>query len=418
MPSSLFFFFDRSDRFRWGLISLFALLLIAPVSLLSGQGREIELPEITGRGVQPGVRTVFLQSEQEDLQRLVTQVFRTHGAFRLANSAGQADFTFRFTPSGNNQIVLTIESGQPAQTQHRSTVTGRSMRNATLRAADRAVRLTMDMPGYFSGQLSFVRHQGRSREIFISDMGLGESRQLTRDGSDSLSPRWSPDGSRLLYTSYFNTGFPDIFLINLANQSRESLVNLRGTNTGARFSPDGARIAMVLSGGGNGEIFISNERGRNLRRLTQAGSVSSSPTWSPDGRHLVFASDRSGRPQLYFINADGSGMRRIPTNTSGYCAEPDWNWVNPRQIAYTAARSRRFDIVVHDVRSNEHRWITSGPHDSVHPRWLADGRHIIFTARTAQTDVLTIVDTETGKTTPLHPASAGRLSQPDYLSPR
>ena len=77
-------------------------------------------------------------------------------------------------------------------------------------------------------------------------------------GPQSIMPRWSPDGRKILYTGYFQTGAPDIFEIDTATQQRKPFVSLKGTNTSARFSPDGSLVAMILTGEGNSEVYVSN----------------------------------------------------------------------------------------------------------------------------------------------------------------
>jgi TolB protein len=62
--------------------------------------------------------------------------------------------------------------------------------------------------------------------------------------------------------------------------------------------------------------------------------------------------------------------------------------------------------------------VSKAPSDAVEPTWLADGRHLIFTARSANMRALWILDTENGKATALSNGSAGMLSQASVLDPR
>src|SRR5204863_7528466 len=113
---------------------------------------------------------------------------------------------------------------------------GSTLRNALLRAADFAVEKTngIGLRGFFTGRLAFISQRSGKSEICISDLFLGEAKQLTHDRALALSPRWSPDGARIIFTSYFKTGAPDIFLWDLASNRRDTYLSLRGTNMGAR----------------------------------------------------------------------------------------------------------------------------------------------------------------------------------------
>src|SRR5690606_30885121 len=140
----------------------------------------------------------------------------------------------------------------------------------------------------------------------------------------------------------------DIFMIDLNSLQRTTFVSFKGTNSGARFSPDGQQVAMVLSGEGNPEVYVSNAEGRRVSRRTRTSAVEASPTFSPDGSQLLFTSDAAGGPQLCTMPAAGGTARRVPTNISGYCAEPDWNHADPNKIAFTMRIGKGFQIGVYD----------------------------------------------------------------------
>jgi TolB protein len=226
---------------------------------------------------------------------------------------------------------------------------------------------------------------------------------LTRDRSQCLSPNLSPDSRTLLYTSYHGTGFPDIYKIDLATGKRTVFAGFKGTNTGATFSPDGRSVAMILSGSGNSEVYISNAEGRQLRRLTRSSSLEADPTWSPDGRRLAFTSDQMGGPQIFTIDAQGRSVSRVRTDISRNCSEPVWNPRDASVIAFTAAVAGEFEVAVYSFKEGRSRILSKGAGDAVHPVWLNDGRHLIYTERTPRLTRLMILDTVTGKRARLSP---------------
>ena len=216
----------------------------------------------------------------------------------------------------------------------------------------------------------------------------------------------------MLYTSFHRSTAAAIYQIDLNTLQRTSFVNFQGTNQGARFSRDGTKVTMVLSGEGNPEIYVANAQGRAVSRRTKLSSVESSPSFSPDGRQLLFTSDMAGGPQLYTMPVDGGRPRRLPTNISRYCAEPDWNWVKPNLVAFSMRIGSGFQIGLFDMSSSSAaKQVSKAPYDALEPAWLADGRHLIYTARSPNQRSIWLLDTESGKQTKLSPSSLGQVSQ-------
>ena len=87
-----------------------------------------------------------------------------------------------------------------------------------------------------------------------------------------------------------------------------------------RWSPDGTRIAFFsfFEGGG---VYIVIVDGGSVTRLTQSGGLAS---WSPDGIRLIFGGDNDKPSGLYVINADGSGLIRLTTDDHANDYWPDW----------------------------------------------------------------------------------------------
>jgi len=358
---------------------------------------------------------ILVTGSTPELNSLANQAFNAHGAFRRQPT----NYTYKvaFTAAGPNQVQVTVTRAQGTQALNQ-VVSGASQRNALFRAADLAVKAMTGKPGFFASKLAFIGERTGKPEVYVGDLFLGEVKQITNDKTLAMTPRWSPDGGRLIYTSYFRSGYPDIFTMDLGSLQRSTFVSFKGTNSGARFSPNGQNVAMVLSGEGNPEIYVGNASGRQITRKTRTSAVEASPSFSPDGSQLIFTSDAAGGPQLYVMPAAGGTARRLPTRLSGYCAEPDWSRADPSKVAFTARIGRGYQIAVYDMKGGIAKQVSKQPADAVEPSWLADGRHVVFTSRSAGASSLWILDTENGKATQLSSASAGKCSQASVLDPR
>jgi TolB protein len=394
------------------LFSLVPLLVFIVVPAWTQTPRDIGAVDIATSARQIPVTVVSADAE---MNRLANFAFEAHGAFRRVTTG--AHFTVRFTPAGGQQVRVEVMRGNESRLNQ--TVAGTSARNALLRAADAAVTVMGGGRGFFASRLAFISERTGMPEVYVGDLFFGEVQQLTADHKQAMTPRWSPDGTRLLYTGYFRTGFPDIFQIDLTTMQRTPFVNFKGTNSGARFSPDGQRVAMVLSGEGNPEIYVSNAQGRQIARLTRTAGVEASPVFSPDGARLLFTSDMAGGPQLYLMPSRGGAATRLPTDISRYCAEPDWSTGDPNRIAFTMRIGRGFQIGVYDLAQRQPaRQVSRAPMDAVEPSWLADGRHLVYTARSANARSIWLLDTETGHATRLSGQELGMVSQASVLHPR
>jgi len=366
--------------------------------------------------VQTAVQTipVRVSATPEDLHRLANLAFEVHGKYRRVSS--EAVFDIRFTAVAGNRVQLDVTRGGTRVLSR--AVTGNNLRHALLRAADMAVEQTSNSNGFFASQLAFIGNSTGNTEVYTGDLFFGGVRQITSDRALAMSPSWSPDGTKILYTSFHQSNAADIFQIDLTSMQRKRWVSFKGTNQSARFSPDGSQVAMVLSGEGNPEVYLANPNGRGVRRITRTSGVESTPVFSPDGRQILFTSDVAGGPQLYVMSTSGGRMSRLPTNISRYCAEPDWSIADPNKIAFTMRIGRGFQIGLYDRSTRQAATqISRAPQDAVEPVWLGDGRHLLYTARSANQRSIWILDTETNRATQLSPRGLGSVSQAAVVLP-
>jgi TolB protein len=355
---------------------------------------------------------VRITSASPELQSLALAAFNTHGRYDVSGRRPPA-YQFRFTSVGGTQVRVEILKGSAATPVDTQTVNGTSARNALMRAADIVVEKTSGVPGlrgYFTTKLAFVSQRSGRSEVYAAELGdllAGSAKQLTHDGAHVMSPHWTPDGSRIIFTSFFKTGMPDIFLLDPGSGRKDTFVSVKGTNMGARYSPNGQQVAMVLTGEGSHEIYVSNAQGRQITRKTHSDVVKASPCWSPDGSQIVFAMGEPA-PQLYVMSAAGGAPRRLFSGFS-YASEPDWSRADRNKIACTVKDGGKYQIAVVDASAGKATVVSKAPFDGIEPSWLPDGRHVVYTARDRHTSVLCILDTETGKSARITPDNANAM---------
>ncbi len=259
-------------------------------------------------------------------------------------------------------------------------------RRAAHKIADKIYKKITGYEGYFDTRIVYVSEKGlytkRIKRIAIMDQD-GENHQYLTDGSNLvLTPRFSPDGKKILYLSYKNR-IPQVFMLDLAN-GRSSLVgNFPGMSFAPHFSPDGKSALMSVAQNGKTHIYEIDLATKKKTQLTYGNAIFTSPSYSPDGKEIVFNSDKDGSRQLYIMDKNGSNIRRI--TSAGSYAEPTWS--SNGYIAFTKI-SRDFGFTIgvmkHDApfgqalgRTNE-RLIASG-YLVESPSWASNGRIIVFT---------------------------------------
>ncbi|TDL76336.1 Tol-Pal system protein TolB [Palleronia sediminis] len=240
--------------------------------------------------------------------------------------------------------------------------------------------------GYFDSRVVFVSESGpkndRSKRLAVMDYDGANMQFLTNADGLTLAPRFSPEGDRILYTSY-ETGFPQIYQLDVGSVTRIPLPVPDGSMTfSPRYAPDGQSIVFSAAINGNSDIYRLQPGGA-LTQLTNAASIETAPSYSPDGSQIVFESDRSGTPQLYVMPASGGEARRISFGPGRY-GTPVWS---PRGdlIAFTKQNEGRFHIGVMRTDGSEERLLTASFLDEG-PTWAPNGRVIMFTRESAGAD--------------------------------
>ena len=258
--------------------------------------------------------------------------------------------------------------------------------------------------GVTLGRIAFRVGEGRTSEIYVADYDGANAVAVTHDNSLVSAPCWVPGDRTLFYVSY-KSGFPDILSHDLGTGSRKKFASYGGSNFSPAVSPDGRRVAMILSKSGNAELFVSNRDGTGLKQLTKSRESKSSPCWSPNGREICYVST-SGRAGLYKINADGGEPRRLQVvGVGGNLTEPDWS-PDGKTIVFTSQMGG-FNICTVPASGGNAEILAAGED----PAWGANSRTVIFTQRKSGGRVLSLLDVPTKHVKDINRIS-GSSSQP------
>jgi TolB protein len=249
------------------------------------------------------------------------------------------------------------------------------------RFADEIIfRLSGGSQGIAETKIFYVK-SGGGKEIWEMDYDGANQHPITHLGTVSLSPRISPDNSRLAFSSLGREGF-QIRMFSLVLNRLVNFSSAGGTNLSPAWSPDGKDIAFSSSRSGDPEIWTTDPMGGDAHRITSFVGPDVSPVFNPrTGAQIAWISGRTGLPQLYIMDTDGSAVQRM--TDGGYATSPSWS-PNGQFLAF--AWDRKYgpgapggqDIYVMEVATK--RWIQL-THDGGRcdfPSWSPDGRHIVY----------------------------------------
>jgi len=291
--------------------------------------------------------------------------------------------------SGNNLTVQgwlydvkNVTSPQVLGKQYQDAATADAARKTAHKFADEIIfRLGGGIQGIAESQIFFVSSRSGHKEIWSMDYDGANQHQVTRQGSISLSPRISPDGSRLAFSSLTKTGW-DIVMYSTELNRIVTFPRYGGTNLSPAWSADGTKLAFSSSRGGDPEIYVVDSSGANMKRLTSSKGPDVSPVWNrKSGAQIAFVSGRTGLPQIYIMEADGTNVQRL--TDEGYAVSPAWSpngqflvfsWIRHYGPGAPGAQ----DIYIMDVASKQWVQLTHDGGRNDFPSWSPDGRHVIF----------------------------------------
>lgn len=170
--------------------------------------------------------------------------------------------------------------------------------------------------------------------IGILQIATGVVEQLPRPpGVAYISPRWSPDGTRLLVSRVpTEDGVPGGELLVLDPQSGETTTIYPNTVRDAAWSPDGRRIVFSDSESEvlRPDIYMMNSDGSGIEQLTNHPAFDLDPCWSPDGSWIAFASDRDYHYELYALDVRSGTLARLTTTPQDvHNGSPAWTGTLP-----------------------------------------------------------------------------------------
>lgn len=242
-------------------------------------------------------------------------------------------------------------------------------------------------------KIVYATNKDGDYEIYtMNAYGSGQTK-LTDNSVDDYLPKFSPDGSKIVFirvndASRLDDFSGEVYIMNSDGSGQTRLTNDNIPDFTPTFSPDGTKIAECRSNGDNShssDIYVMNTDGSGLTRLTSSSAYYGNcfPAYSPDGTKIAFASNRDsclfcGGNELYIMNADGSGQTRLTYNrviTAYPSFSPDGT-----QILFYSNKFAHGDVYITNLNGDYQYRLTSNPGFDGSPSFSPDGTKIVYSS--------------------------------------
>jgi TolB protein len=252
-------------------------------------------------------------------------------------------------------------------------------------------KLTGDR-GVFSTRIAYITRQGPNRyQLLVADADGYDPQNIVTSNEPLLSPRWSPDGSRIAYVSFENRK-PVVYVQSLATGQRFQVANFRGSNSAPAWSPDGRRLAVTLTKDGNSQLYIVGAEGGTPTRVMTSAAIDTESAFTPDGQSLLFVSDRGGSPQIYRVAIASGAVERL-TYDGQYNVSPRPLPDGKGFIYVRREGGSKFQIVYQDYATRQPQILTDGPLDES-PTVAPNGKLILYASEAGGRGILAAVSSD------------------------
>ena len=257
----------------------------------------------------------------------------------------------------------------------------------------------------------------RNANIWMVSWDGKQTVQLTNSPESETTPRWSPDGKYLSFTSSRQGGTNQIWLLDRRGGEGIKLTDIKGGLSDYEWSPDGKKLALIvldpqdtskkpkpyvinkfhfkqdirgyLADTLRTHLYLFDVATKKLDPLTSGIYNETDPQWSPDGTQIAFVSnhtedpDKNANSDIWIVDAKAGARPKQFTTWTGTDNSPRWS-PDGKSIAYLRSTGNgnflMYDqpiLCVADVATGTVQLLSKALDRPVtNPTWSKDGKNI------------------------------------------
>jgi TolB protein len=235
----------------------------------------------------------------------------------------------------NSKIMFSLISAHREVSKHKvRTIKNNDLKMYNLRS--KSLTTISSKPGINSGAIFgadghtiylTLSYSGNA-DIYEMEIGSDKMKKLTTHYADDVDPSVTRDGSLMTFLSN-RSGRAHIYTMDPSAPEKDvKRISFVGQfNATPRFSPDGKEIAFSSWVDNGFDLYRIDSTGNNLSRLTKNFGSNEEPAFSPDGEFIVFTSKRMNGKKavqdVYIMNREGEIVGQL-TQNFGRCFSPQW----------------------------------------------------------------------------------------------
>jgi Tol biopolymer transport system component len=239
---------------------------------------------------------------------------------QVAQVGDNHEFDFSVSENG----VLAYQSGNPNSEFVWFDKTGKKLE--TVAEADTYASIALSPDGRRAA-VGLSDADGRVSDVWLIDLARGTKSRLTFDPQSDGDPIWSPDGSRIVFSSNrAGDGHTHLYTTSAgATGDDQLLLSSDADDFPTSWSRDGQSILFTrfVPRGHSGVWLLPLSGDHQPKPLLQSSAIDQMlGTLSPDGRFMAYASNESGRPEVYVQTFPPSGNKWRVSSETGFF--PQW----------------------------------------------------------------------------------------------